>query len=542
MSGKEGLSLSNDKENGAKKSDEKLKQPIGNRLFKPTAASVAKSKQAVTATTVKGKPGLAPGPLRKSIKHPPGTSLTVQKPKSVLGTAAKKPNSSIDASKKNTSKQSPKDTTPDQVKDVSTEKTAAESSNEASAAAGRSRQDRPDKLGLEEKRDQTPDTSVLPPKRGVSTPTGEDAGSQTILDSWDASQIVGVNKTQVPAGLNETMADPCVSLREKFLMPKPAFPAKTSSTVRKPMLQASKKLRKPSCPATISKGGNATILEGNNTIMESEDSDFEKLMEQAYQRYIQSLFMKHVTNEADKKITKECNEKLIASWRLLEEERQIVLKKQEQLEEANLIADLQAVLKTLAPYLQELPGENEETVDNLSNLVDNTLQRLKSLAQSLDHIKHNVEIKGIAINRETSQEIAQELMSKFQDFTKRVKSGALFTTEMEEGIQLLKGFKEEVQCIQANTRRCEEMVEKCRRLATKEASLNISLNMAKEVMPEFPNQQNEAQTESIDVNMVEADAANHSSEGANEEENKDFTVNLVQSFDGLAIDETPAMV
>ncbi len=42
--------------------------------------------------------------------------------------------------------------------------------------------------------------------------------------------------------------------------------------------------------------------------------------------------------------------------------------------------------------------------------------------------------------------------------------------------------------------------------------------------------------------MVEADAANHSSEGANEDENKDYTVNLVQSFDGLAIDETPAMV
>ncbi len=61
---------------------------------------------------------------------------------------------------------------------------------------------------------------------------GEDAGSQTILDSWDASQIVGVNKTQVPSGINETMADPCASLREKFLMPKPAFPGKTSSTVR----------------------------------------------------------------------------------------------------------------------------------------------------------------------------------------------------------------------------------------------------------------------------------------------------------------------
>ncbi len=31
--------------------------------------------------------------------------------------------------------------------------------------------------------------------------------------------------------------------------------------------------------------------------------------------------------------------------------------------------------------------------------------------------------EGIAINRETSQEIAQELMSKIQEFTKRVKSG-----------------------------------------------------------------------------------------------------------------------
>ena len=61
---------------------------------------------------------------------------------------------------------------------------------------------------------------------------GEDAGSQTILDSWDASQIVGVNKTQVPAGLNETIADPCVSLKEKFLMPKPAFPGKTSFHAR----------------------------------------------------------------------------------------------------------------------------------------------------------------------------------------------------------------------------------------------------------------------------------------------------------------------
>ena len=56
---------------------------------------------------------------------------------------------------------------------------------------------------------------------------------------------------------------------------------------------------------------------------------------------------------------------------------------------------LQAVLKTLAPYLEKLPGENEQSVDNLTHLVDNTLERLRSLSLSLDHIKHNVEIKGI---------------------------------------------------------------------------------------------------------------------------------------------------
>ena len=51
---------------------------------------------------------------------------------------------------------------------------------------------------------------------------GEDCGSQTILDSWDASQIVGVNKTQVP-GLNETLVEPVLSLKESFAMPKPVI-------------------------------------------------------------------------------------------------------------------------------------------------------------------------------------------------------------------------------------------------------------------------------------------------------------------------------
>ena len=35
--------------------------------------------------------------------------------------------------------------------------------------------------------------------------------------------------------------------------------------------------------------------------------------------------------------------------------------------------------------------------------------------------------------------------------------------------------------------------------------------------------------------MVEADAANDSSEGANEDDNKDYTVNLVQSFEHRSV-------
>lgn len=57
--------------------------------------------------------------------------------------------------------------------------------------------------------------------------------------------------------------------------------------------------------------------------------------------------------------------------------------------------------------------------------------------------------------------------------------------------QLLKGFKEEVQCIESNRKNCDELVEKCRKLATKEVSLNISLSMAKEAMNNnLPKEQN----------------------------------------------------
>ena len=44
-------------------------------------------------------------------------------------------------------------------------------------------------------------------------------------------------------------------------------------------------------------------------------------------------------------LIQECNEKLVSSWRLLEEDRQHVLKKKEQLEEAKLVSDLQVIYK-----------------------------------------------------------------------------------------------------------------------------------------------------------------------------------------------------
>merc|ERR1719222_131748 len=79
---------------------------------------------------------------------------------------------------------------------------------------------------------------------------------------------------------------------------------------------------------------------------------------------------------------------------------------------------------------------------------------------------------------------------------------------MEEGIQLLKGFKEEVQCIESNRKTCDEMVEKCRRLATKEVSLNISLSMAKEAMNNnLPKDTKVDDIPAINVDLLESDAS-----------------------------------
>ena len=55
---------------------------------------------------------------------------------------------------------------------------------------------------------------------------------------------------------------------------------------------------------------------------------------------------------------------------------------------------IKAVLHALEPYLKTNSADNKDA-SNLKNQMEQTMNKLKTLSQSLEHIKHNIEIKGI---------------------------------------------------------------------------------------------------------------------------------------------------
>eukprot|EP00088_Acartia_fossae_P069304 TRINITY_DN9003_c0_g1_i9.p1 TRINITY_DN9003_c0_g1~~TRINITY_DN9003_c0_g1_i9.p1 ORF type:complete len:577 (-),score=138.46 TRINITY_DN9003_c0_g1_i9:109-1839(-) len=533
-------------------------QPVGNRLYQPTAASVAKRKQ-VPATNPKasGKPGLNPGTvLRRSIKR---TAETTQKAKPTNSAPSTKPG----VQKPGVINKSSEVSKVDKVKSSSGEKVAQESvisGGHEDESRSRPRQQhnikpeksgssggKPDKsgtIGSEEKqnRDQTPDTSVLPTDRGVSTPTGEGGASDTILDSWDASQIVGVNKTQIPADFE---ADPCLSLKDKFAAPKPVLgkPLNSRSTMKKP-LTVQKNRRHSVLPGgSLARGVPATVGRLNaSTIQETQedpDSISDEMMEQMHCRYIQSLYLKHLASQAHQKTVKECDEKLVASWRMLEQERQEVLQLEQELARIDLILDIQAVLNAMEPFFGpnnssgNAEGEKEKGEEgNLISQILRTGQKLETLSRSLDHIKHNVEVKGIAIDKETSYKTALQLIKRIESFTRGIKSGIFVSEEIEDSAQMLRSFKEEAQYMLITMKECQQVIEQCRKLATKEVGLKISLSMAREAMgKKFPGAKARAKLEVVEENPEEDNEQNVTN---------NVKIDLKESFDGLALEENAA--
>ena len=101
-----------------------------------------------------------------------GPATTTQKSK--LQTQTSKKSNDSEASKKNRSKESPKESERSAVDKSGNEVIITDASEEGQedTSGGSSRHSRPDQPGSGEKRDQTPDTSVMPTHRGVSTPTG----------------------------------------------------------------------------------------------------------------------------------------------------------------------------------------------------------------------------------------------------------------------------------------------------------------------------------------------------------------------------------
>jgi len=541
-------------ENGAKEkskdgSGEKLKNGSGeksksvvNRLYQPTAASVAKRKQTIPSKPtgpVKSAFNAGTG-LRSSIKRTAGTERG-NKQQGIVSKEPKPTNQNPPKQKANSGskvgeyKTETQEASPANVQVQGTEDIKPDSGVTDQQDGGDDRSRHIAKGGSSEKRDQTPDMSVITTDRGASTPTGEITTQEQLLDNWDASQIVSL--------------DPCVSLQEKFVMPKPVF-GKTSSssnarsTVKKPLTIQKNRASVPGkkgVPSTISK---MTNILSSTIVQEPEDPDSisDELLEQAHCRYIQSLYLKHMCAKAAQKTAKECDDKLIASWKLLEQERQEVLKLEEELAKANLISDIQIVLNSMEPYLVENKDSNKENKSVMDQVIS-AQQKLQTLITSLDHIKHNIEVKGILIEKDKRDVTAEQIINKIQHFTRGIKSGKLVSSEMEDGVQMLQRYKEEAQSTLVNLKQCHQLIEQCRRLATKEASLKISLSMAEEASAKNIVRPKCAEV-NVDVAEIEADAENNTpavvvvDDGPDQEEKINFTADLRSSFDGLLVEST----
>jgi len=528
--------IGKENENGSKEktkdgSGEKLKNGSGeksksvvNRLYQPTAASVAKRKQSIPSKPQGHvKPAFNGGNgLRSSIKR-----TGIEKGQKQQGANAKESKSTNHnpVTQKSTSGSKPGDIHEAPPTNVEGKE---ESKPGGVVAEGDDRSRHPVKGGSSEGRDQTPDMSVITTDRGASTPTGEITIQEGLLDNWDASQIVSL--------------DPCASLKEKFVMPKPVFgksnsTASARSTIKKPLTTQKNRLNvnsKKGVPSTVSKVNN--IL-SSTIVQEPDDPDTisDELLEQAHCRYIQSLYLSHMCSKAAQKTAKECDEKLIASWKLLENERQEVLKLEEELAKANLIHDIQTILNSIEPYLNETDDSNKEDKSVIDQVMS-AQQKLDTLITSLDHIKHNIEVKGILIEKDKRDVTAEQIIKKVQHFTRVARSEKLVSPEMEEGVQMLQRYKEEAQSTLVNFRQCHQLIEQCRRLATKETSLKISLSMAEEasrkkVVGDNCNHVN------VEIKEIEADAVNDKpgevDSSQHLEDNINVTADLRSSFDGL---------
>jgi len=329
------------------------------------------------------------------------------------------------------------------------------------------------------RRERTPDSVAQLPVRGSSTPTGDPA-SLTELEAWDASHIVTVNKT-ISTGnmLEETIVAPP---RQALPFIKPAvrggglnrtMAAGGGGGARQPRTATK---RPQTAVKTARKATTANSREGNvilqNTVLEDPEEITEEMLEIAWCRYIQSEYIKRMSKKALEQAEKECERKLVSAWKLLEQTRQEVLKLEEDLILVNIVSDIQDMLEQVGDLL----GGEKETREGLLGNLQETGGLLTQLSNGLEAVKHNIEVKGVEIDSQERQDTARRLLQLFSDFTAGTPDLAqLVDQETLQRMQEVERYRELGGGLQRRCKENSDMLNACRTLAVKEASLSLSL-------------------------------------------------------------------
>jgi len=343
-----------------------------------------------------------------------------------------------------------------------------------------------------EKRDHTPDAVVKVPIRGSSTPTG-DLATEGVPD-WDASQICSVNRTQM-LNLDESIAAPVSALQF------PTIQRENKSGSNRPSLNTT---RGPMNPRTARKPQTAmktkktlgnkvfeTEVKAGMTILEDPDAITDDDIDMVYAIYIQSEFIKHMSEKALARTKEEVDNKVGSAWNLLEESRQKLLELEEELQMVNLISDLQDTFEKVGPILGIEPGQQGEGLqegnlgdkDDLLSRLRGTEQRLGDLSNGLEDVKHNIEVKGISIASSARAKTAETILSQLGGFNEKHSGPKLMQPEIKSNMQILDKFRHESESILSKSQECGGLLDSCRTLATKEASLRISLQEFDSVQP-----------------------------------------------------------
>jgi len=331
--------------------------------------------------------------------------------------------------------------------------------------------------------------------RDCSTPTKEGSADNG-LDAWDASQICGVNKSQVVNfdDTNVTLCSKAIHYSEAdsttlSVEGRPRKPSLNTSAILNSSRvgakrTASSKMRKPS----------VAIKALGNTILEDPDDISEDLMDDTYARYIQSVYINKTSKQALEKTKKDCDSKLSNVWLLVEQTRQELLQVEQQLHATHAISNIQDTVSRVGPLLgihSDTEAEEHQKDQPLFEHVQATQQKLKELCQGLEDVGHNIEVKGVRVDTDHRAMVADkigQLVRQFNEMTRsvdQVRSAQVAEKPVEDqrgllndhillGMASLEKFCRESENISAITQEYSTLIETLHSLALKESSLKMS--------------------------------------------------------------------